>query len=402
MPEFPGQTHIFFFREIERLKQIGIDCILFSTRLPPKSIAVHADTEAVIKQTRYLHPLGLAKTLSAAIAVLCAGPSRLWRFASAVVKAKGLGVKGRLRMAALSVAAHEVYTHCKAQGCNHLHVHSCGNAALVGLAAKHLFGMTYSVTLHGPLEDYGPAQPTKWRDADFAIVITQKIRKQVETTLDGNRPEAIYLAPMGVDPEKWQRTEPYVPWSGEGELRITSCGRLHESKGHHTLIDAVKRLRDRGIPAVADIFGAENVDLGYRPRLEAQIAEYGLEDAVRLHGAVDEKTLLAAQMKAHVFVLASRAEPLGVAIMEAMALALPLVSTAAGGVPELVTDGSHGLLVPPGDDEALTQAVEKIAADTELAKRMGLAARERVEKEFHSGRSAEVIATGIDELGRRA
>lgn len=401
IPEFPGQTHIFFLREIERLERMGVGCVLFSTRRPAKSIAVHAGTEKMAVKTYYLYPPGVGRLFSGVLAVLRAGPTKLCRFASAVGRAEGLGMKGRLRMAALAVAAHEVAARAKALGCRHLHIHSCGDSALIGVAAKRLFGLTYSVTLHGPLEDYGPGQPTKWRDADFAIVITQRIREQVETTLGGDRPEAIYLAPMGVDLEKWRRDEPYVPWAGDGDLRITSCGRLHESKGHHTLIDAVKRLRDRGIPAVADIYGAENVDLGYRPRLESQIASLGLRDAVRLHGAVDEETLLAAELESHVFVLASRAEPLGVAIMEAMALEMPLVSTDAGGVPELVCGGRHGLLVPPGDADALAEAVAEIAQDAALAAGLGRAARARVEAEFHSGRSAEAIVQGFDELEER-
>jgi glycosyltransferase involved in cell wall biosynthesis len=93
-----------------------------------------------------------------------------------------------------------------------------------------------------------------------------------------------------------------------------------------------------------------------------------------------------------VFSLASLAEPLGVAIMEAMAAEVPVVATAAGGVPELIEGGVDGLLVPPREPHALAAAIERVARDPVLARRLALAGRRTVESRFDSAVGAAVLA----------
>ena len=115
---------------------------------------------------------------------------------------------------------------------------------------------------------------------------------------------------------------------------------------------------------------------GYHKELAAEIKQAGLDGVVTLLGAVSEERVLKGLEEAHVFSLASLAEPLGVAIMEAMALGTPVAVTGAGGVPELVRDGRDGLLVPPADPTAMADAIERIARDGNLAAELANA-RER-------------------------
>jgi glycosyltransferase involved in cell wall biosynthesis len=85
---------------------------------------------------------------------------------------------------------------------------------------------------------------------------------------------------------------------------------------------------------------------------------------------------------ADVFVLSSLSEGMPISILEAMAAGLPVVATAVGGVPELVVDGETGLLVPPGNAEALEAAVRKVVEDGALRRRMGVAGRRRALDRF--------------------
>jgi glycosyltransferase involved in cell wall biosynthesis len=103
--------------------------------------------------------------------------------------------------------------------------------------------MTYSLTLHRDLGDYGRQQGLKWRHAAFAITITNRLHEQIHRELREDLPPRIGLAPMGVDPEIFRRTEHYAPWKGIGPLRLFSCGRLNPSKGHQHLINAVSLLK---------------------------------------------------------------------------------------------------------------------------------------------------------------
>jgi glycosyltransferase involved in cell wall biosynthesis len=98
---------------------------------------------------------------------------------------------------------------------------------------------------------------------------------------------------------------------------------------------------------------------------------------------------------AHAFVLASWAEPLGVAYMEAMSCEVPTIGTAAGGVPELITDGQDGILVPPKNPEALATALLQLAADPALANRLSQAGRARVVAGFDSSRGADMLIREI-------
>jgi glycosyltransferase involved in cell wall biosynthesis len=275
----------------------------------------------------------------------------------------------------------------------HVHVHSCANAALIAAFANRLSGLSYSLTLHGPLSDYGPLQRTKWRHAAFAIVITRRLMDEVRQELCGFLPRVIECAPMGVNLEAFARPTPYGAWNGEGAAAIVSVGRLNFVKGHQDAIEAMAILRRRGVPAQLRICGEdEQGGDGFHRTLQAQIDAAGLGEHVVLLGAVSEARVRSEILQAHVFVLASHHEPLGVAIMEAMALGAPVVATDAGGVPELIEAGVDGVLVPPKAPERLADAVQRLLSDPDRACRVAAAGRRKVEASFHSGLSAATIA----------
>lgn len=97
-------------------------------------------------------------------------------------------------------------------------------------------------------------------------------------------------------------------------------------------------------------------------------------------GALDDIAPLLSKLD--LFVLATETEGLPVSIIEAMAMARPVIATSVGGIPEIVDDGVTGLLVPPGDDGALAAAIRRLLADRELAGRMGEAGRRRIRERF--------------------
>jgi glycosyltransferase involved in cell wall biosynthesis len=112
--------------------------------------------------------------------------------------------------------------------------------------------------------------------------------------------------------------------------------------------------------------------------MRALHARLGLGDRVLLLGRRDDAVRVLAACD--VFTMASDNEGLPVALMEALALGLPVASTAVGGIPEAVTDGVEGLLVPPKDPEALTDAIARLTGDDELRAAMAAAARRAGER----------------------
>jgi glycosyltransferase involved in cell wall biosynthesis len=297
------------------------------------------------------------------------------------------------RRSAAIVLGAELAALARRENFHHVHVHSCGDAASIAMFARLLGGPSYSLTLHGALDIYGPHQTDKWSNAAFAVVISQTLVEEVGRDLAGYLPARVEIAAMGVDLARFQRSAPYRPWDGCGPLRIFSCGRLNRFKGHAELVEAIALLRQRGLDARLTIAGEDDAGgVGYRQELEALIRRLELEPHVELLGAVPETRVRDGLIASDIFALASHQEGLSVATMEAMALGLPVIVTRIPGNTELVDDDVDGVLTPLRDHSALADRIEALARDPERAQRLGERASSKVERQFDSRRSAELIA----------
>jgi glycosyltransferase involved in cell wall biosynthesis len=391
VPEFPGQTHIFFWRELQSLADMGVDCDLVSTQLPSQKIISHSWSREAMNRTTYLSPPTIGGAILGITTVIRAGPVRWWRMFQAVLNADVANVGTRLRLIALGIAGAQIAAIARRRNWCHIHVHSCADSAHVALFAHLIGGVSYSLTLHGPLEDYGSNQAMKWRHAAFGIVITHKLLKELRAALDAASPREIDVAPMGVDTQVFHRSVPYRAWDGSEPFKIFSCGRLNPCKGHDDLIRAVALMRAAGIDARLRIAGADDAQGLYARALEDLVEELHLGYAVTLLGAVSEENVREGLEESHVFALASLHEPLGVAIMEAMAMELPVVVTTGGGVQELVDHNIDGIFVEPRSPEGLARGLERIANDPLFAARLAGLARKKVETSFQFDQSARTL-----------
>lgn len=394
IPEFPGQTHIFLWRERQALAELDIEADVVSTRCPPKSIASHSWAEEAQKNTDYLVPFTLPDVFGASLELLKAGPIAWWRCLSVVAKAKDLSLSQRLRLLAMIFIAGKLVWLAKTKGWSHIHVHSCAEAANVAMFASILAGITYSLTLHGPtLEGYGPNQEQKWNYAAFALVISERLFKVVQERLADVIPERVVVAPMGVNLEKIQRHSPYVPWESDRPCQIFACGRLNPVKGHKDLIETVELLRQRGFDVRLQIAGEdEQGGSGYRQELEQMIRDKSMSECVELLGAVSEARVRQGLEEAHVFALASLNEGIPVSVMEAMAMEMPVIVTDVGGNSELIDNGVDAILVQPEKPEEMADAIEKVLRDKEFALKLSQASRAKVAAKFHHRVSAQALA----------
>jgi glycosyltransferase involved in cell wall biosynthesis len=129
-----------------------------------------------------------------------------------------------------------------------------------------------------------------------------------------------------------------------------------------------------------------------RASLEKRIERENLTGHVILEGAVNQDRIPGFIKEAHVFALASFAEGIPVALMEAMAAEIPCVSTVIAGIPELIRDGIDGLLVFPSDDEALAAAFRRLMDEPELSRRLGKAGRLRVMERYNLEQNVNALA----------
>ncbi len=384
VPQFPGQTHIFFWRELQELEKRGVEVQVISTRLPPTGLISHQWSQDAIARTLYLGRPRLGDFM--------AGLLRLpYRELLAEIRSGGMEMAKDILIC--TGAARHLLREARARGISHIHAHSCGRAALICALANHMGGLSYSITLHGPLQDYGVGQPYKWRHARYATIITQKLLAEMREALGPDLPERIFVQPMGVDTDRFCSLQPYQPPTPQEPLRLFSCGRLNPVKGHQDLMQAVALLTKQGLDIQLEIAGEDDTGgHGYRQTLEARITELDLQDCVHLLGAIDADAVLDKLRAAHIFVLASWAEPLGVAYMEAMACGIPTIGTDAGGVPELIENNISGVLVPPQNPERLAEKIADIAANPALAKELSRKGRKRIEHHFRASLGAELLA----------
>ena len=187
----------------------------------------------------------------------------------------------------------------------------------------------------------------------------------------GAKPEKVRIIRSGVP-----LAEP--PPFGSRTSAVVVVGRLDPVKGQDVAIAALAAVLPQFPNATMVIAGAAVLDAerGYKESLQTQISGLGLNDKVELAGhQPSSRDVLA---RAAIAVVPSRAEAFPNVVLEAMALATPIVASAVGGIPELVEDGVTGWLVPPNDPPALATAIVAALRDREEAARRATAARERV------------------------
>lgn|GEM_PF-125016 len=220
------------------------------------------------------------------------------------------------------------------------------------------------------------------------VAVSRAIAAELVERLDwpAEKIEVVYNA---VDAERAAVTAPpglREELGGEGRPLVLTPARLHAQKGHATLLGAAAEVPDAIFVLAGD--GPE------REPLEALAQRLGVAERVRFLGRrEDVPELLAA---CDLFALPSLYEGSSLAVLEAMAAGIPIVSSAIGGTDELIEDGRSGLLVPPGDAEALAAALRRALGKPALRMEMAARARERVE----AGLRREQMARRVTDVYR--
>ncbi len=386
IPEFPGQTHIWMWREMVHLREWGAQIVLFSTRHPPeRDRARHTFADRAQRETIYLtdHP---AAILTAALWALGTRPRALL---ACIWLALTLPVEARprwRRVLPLVAPACLLARHMKRDRIEHLHCHTCANGAILAMMNHRLTRVPYSLTLNANLEWWGGAMAQKLGESRFTIAIAGWMLAQIRRDFPQLAAEQAILGRIGVDTRKWTPADPPDrPYTGP--TRLVSVGRLHEGKGFDVLLRAVRGVLDRGHDLSLRIIGAGP----QRPELESLVRDLHLGDTVTFLGSLSEDQIIEQLHEADVFVLASHEEPLGVVYMEAMALGVATIGTSAGGVSEIIDDGRNGLLTPPRQADRLVESIIRLVRDRHLRRSLAAAGRRTIVARFDSRLGAAVL-----------
>jgi len=224
------------------------------------------------------------------------------------------------------------------------------------------------------------------RRAQVVVVLSASWRDFILATAPGARVEVVFNT-VPIPPARER------PGSA-GPLRLSFLGLVGQRKGVFDLIDALA-----GLPGAAqaqirlDIGGNGEID-----ELRRRVLESGVRAEVSILGWIDAAAREHLLLETDVFVLPSYNEGLPMALLEAMAQGVPVISTHVGGIPELVRDGQEGFLIPAGDKLALGGAIVRLLESPALRAGMGAAARRRVEEQF----SPQAALAKLDDIYGRA
>lgn len=277
-----------------------------------------------------------------------------------------------------------------------VHVEYTG-LAVAWLDALRLLSVPIVVSCRGTAERIKPvADPARAEAlrALFAVVTrvhcvsADMVRVCAAYGLD---PAKAFVNRPAIDAAAFQRRAPYAVRGGA--YRLLTTGRLHWPKGLEWGVLAARELIARGHDVHYDIVGGGDEEA----QLRFAIHDLGLGARVHLLGRRPPGEIRAALETADVYLSPSVSEGISNAALEAMAMAIPVVSTAVGGMSEAIRDGVEGLLVPSRDPAAMATAVATLLADPGRA-RFGTAARARIEREFTLRRLIDVFVAEYESL----
>jgi colanic acid/amylovoran biosynthesis glycosyltransferase len=376
---FPTVSETFLLDEILDLKRRGLEIEIFSLkRKQESSIAGEAK---ILKGVVHHAAVNTRAFWSAQFYWLSRYPSvyiRCWRKALS----NNFTLPSLLRVLWIVPVAAYFATFLKEKTIDHVHAHRSTDPALASYVIRLLTGVSYSVTCHAKDIHYDRKLLNQnLTMADFVVTVSEVISKTLGHLFGIEISKKIHVIRCGIDPERFCepskriRRHPKVPFT------ILSVASLSAWEGHRYLIDACVSLKEHGVPFRCLVAG----DGPERRKLESQIAKLGLKKEVRLFGLQDRKTVHNLMKEADVFAspCVETSEGIAVALIDAMAVGIPVVATSICGVEELVKHGETGLLVPPRDAASMAAAIYLIFSESDAAREMALAAKSKVLNEFN-------------------
>ncbi|MEW6716751.1 MAG: glycosyltransferase family 4 protein [Chloroflexota bacterium] len=378
---FPHLPETFILREMAELERRGWQIALYPL-IRQKQKVVHDEAITWIGRMRYI-PFFSLSVLWENLLTFFQAPQRYVALFSQAVKENLPSPKFLLRAALLFPKGVCIARKMQMEGITHIHSHYATHTAFVAWLVHRLINISYSITVHA--HDIFVDQTmldTKVREAVLVVSISKFNCQFLYEYLGAWALDKTVVIHCGIELDHYT---PQQRRQDQGKrLEIINIGSLQPYKGHSYLIQAGALLRDRGVPFRIRIIGEGEV----RADLERLIVKTGLGSHVELLGAKPQAEVPQLLATANCYVQPSVITPQGkmeglpVALMEAMAMGLPVVATDLSAISELVRESETGSLVPPGDAEALADRLQAIFFDRSTAERMALRGRKVIEQEF--------------------
>lgn len=390
----PALTLTFIYREIFGLRRKGLEVETVSMNRPPLE-SVSEEAHGLIETTHYLDQVSLVRKIGSMIGLIFRRPKAFFRCGDIYFRARPMkNARDYVRLAYHLMEACYLYGKYRNRGIQHLHAHFVNGPSSVAMFLSIVLDVPYSFTMHASLIWLDPvALYNKLDTCKFCASISEYNRDYVISEYGTRFFEKIEIVRCGIDMEKLVAIERRETTEAK-PFTIVGVGQLTKRKGFHVLIKACGILKDRGLEFQCLIVGEGT----QRTDLESLITRHQLGDMVTLEGAQPQEEIPSYLRQADIFALPcviaddGWRDGIPVALMEAMAHEIPVVSTNILGLPELIDSGENGVLVESGDALALADSIESLMHSDDLRHNLGEKGVEKIESDFNVERSVEKLA----------
>jgi len=389
-----GKGEAFILEEMLAMFELGVHIVIIP-RKPPKEV-FHKEGEKLLDDTIWL-PL-LDKRIFFYFLKALLSELHVWRIIGTILHRSRIWKIAAKNLAILPKAVF-VANLLRNRGVEHIHAHWGSTTATMAWIVSELTGIPWSFTLHRWDIKENNMLEEKVKTAKFVRCISEHGKNELLNTISRKYENKVKVIHMGVKtPDKISEPDINRDFS-----TIVTPANLLEVKGHKFLVEACSILIERGIDSFQCIFYGGGP---LRSELEKLIQEKGLTEYIKIPGSIPHQELLKIYKnhKVDIVVLPSittadgEHEGIPVALMEAMAYGIPVISTNTGGIPELIGDGS-GIMVEEKNAEAITDALERLIKDKDYRYEISRKGRLRVEKEFDIEKNVrDLIELTLDSL----
>ena len=401
MSRFPKLTETFVLYEMIAVQSEGVQVEVYPL-LREKAEVVHPDAKPFVEAAHF-QPFISLPILRANLHFLLRKPGAylgaLWTLLRATWGSP------RFFVGALGIFPKSVYFayRMKAEKIDHVHAHIASHPAAAGFIIHRLVGIPYSFTAHGSdLHRDRHMLREKVAEAAFVAAISNYNKELIVAECKGQYRDKVIVVHCGVDTEVFRdRSVDVLSENGKQPFTIVCVGTLHEVKGQAYLLEACANLQKKGLDFICHLVG----DGPDRQALTSLAEQSGISARVRFHGQQPREKIAELLQQADVLVAPSvptsdgRREGIPVVLIEAMSSGVPVIASNLSGIPELVINEKTGLLTPPRDSAAITNALERYYREPALRQHLGNAGRQMVTEEFdlykNAARLVQQIASEI-------
>ena len=397
MSRFPKLTETFILYEMIAMQREGVQVETYPL-LREKAEVVHPDALPFVEAAHF-QPFISMPILRAHLHFLLRKPGAYLRTLWTLLRAN-LG-SPRFFIGALGIFPKSVFFAYKMQAekIDHVHAHFASHPAAAGFIIHRLTGIPYSFTAHGSdLHRDRHMLREKVAEAAFVVAISDYNKELIISECKGQYREKVIVIHCGVDTEVFQdQSSVSASENGKHPFTIVCIGTLHEVKGQAYLLEACANLAKKGLDFMCHFIG----DGPDRAALISLAEQSGISARVRFHGQQPRERIAQLLQDADVLVAPSvptsdgRREGIPVVLIEAMSSGVPVIASNLSGIPELVINEQTGLLTPPRDAAALTNALERYYLDPALRKQLGHSGRQKVTEEFDLYKNAARLVQQI-------